>query len=164
MYVARLWKIVLALHTLDMLQRFCTLGSLTNNFFYVLSMLQWSFVYFRISGLTDESVANKATNTYTASVAIVPPVSGLLQLSGQMHRSDSWWSPGICESNQTIDSLFFQDSPGGTPGKINIYRCVCIYIYIYINTYMYIHTKLYILYIQLCDVVPHINCANLYLT
>ena len=62
--------------------------------------------FIRISGLQE-------ANSYAY---LLPPLDGSLQLSGEMHRSANSWSPGFCDSNQTIDSLVFQDAPAGTLG------------------------------------------------
>ena len=62
--------------------------------------------FIRISGLQEAD-----SHAY-----LLPPLDGSLQLSGEMHRSANSWSPGSCDSNQTIDSLVFQDAPAGTLG------------------------------------------------
>ena len=62
--------------------------------------------FIRISGLQESS-------SYSY---MLPPLDGPLQLSGEMHRSAKSWSPGFCDSNETIDSLFFRNEPAGTSG------------------------------------------------
>jgi hypothetical protein len=62
--------------------------------------------FIRISGLQEAN-----SHAY-----LLPPLDGSLQLSGEMHKSANSWSPGFCDSNQTIDSLVFQDAPAGTLG------------------------------------------------
>ena len=62
--------------------------------------------FIRISGLKESS----------SYPYMLPPLDGALQLSGEMHRSAQSWSPGFCDSNETIDSLFFRNHPAGTSG------------------------------------------------
>jgi hypothetical protein len=73
--------------------------------------------YIKIFGLNDGSI-QRVPGRLLASPAAVPPVSGVLQLSGHMHMASDHWSPGFCSSNETIDSLFWKSQPGdlGSPG------------------------------------------------